>query len=124
MKLPVNVSSIYIYGLWLLCGHYLAEVEYRASKYKTLRSACEVLVVRNTKGEQWTAKPQAHRKQNIRALYLEAQVTTCLQSSGGLLMFLFLDEIEWLVHHLSSMLLRVYSLSTTLRVSLQPSLTP
>ena len=23
-------------------------------KYKTLRSACEVLVVRNTKGEQWT----------------------------------------------------------------------
>ena len=40
---------------------------------KLLCSACEVLVVRNTKGEQWTAKPQAHRKQNIRVLYLGAQ---------------------------------------------------
>ena len=30
-------------------------------------------MVRNTKGEQWTAKPQARRKQNIRALYLEPQ---------------------------------------------------
>ena len=36
---------------------------------------------RNTKGEQWTAKPQAHRKQNIRALCLEAQELTPLALS-------------------------------------------
>ena len=41
--------------------------------YKILYCTCEVLVVRNTKEEQWAFKPQAHRKQNIRALYLEAQ---------------------------------------------------
>ena len=34
----------------------------RGLKYKTLRSACEVLVLRNTRGEQWTFKPHAHRK--------------------------------------------------------------
>ena len=49
---------------------------HRAPKYKALRIACELLVVRNTMGEQWTAKPQAHRKQNIRALYLGAQKST------------------------------------------------
>ena len=34
-------------------------------KYKTLRSACEVLVVRNTKREQWTFNPQAYRKHYV-----------------------------------------------------------
>ena len=60
---------------------YHAALQFRAPKYKTVRSACEVLVVKNTKGEQWTAKPQAHRKQNIRALYLEALFHTSISYS-------------------------------------------
>ena len=39
-------------------------------------------MVRNTKGEQWTAKPQAHRKQNIRALCLGAQESKCFFQLG------------------------------------------
>ena len=51
---------------------------------KLLCSACEVLVVKNTKGEQWVAKPQAHRKQNIGALYLGAQPITIARVVIGL----------------------------------------